>query len=76
MEWIYDFVHEVVFYEVYQNPDSDRDYDWVSDRDFAEMVNEVTQHILDVYDGVEDPTWQEEESAHNEILDYIGSYIG
>ena len=75
MEWIYDFVHEAVFYEVYENDDETR-YDWVTDRDFAEIVNEVTQYILDEYDGVEEPTWQQEESAHLAILDYMGSYIG
>mgnify|MGYP000206132021 FL=1 len=75
MEWIYDFVHEAVFYEVYENDDETR-YDWVTDRDFAEIVNEVTQYILDEYNGVEEPTWQQEESAHLDILDYMGSYIG
>jgi len=75
MEWIYDFVHEAVFYEVYENDDETL-YDWVTDRDFAEIVNEVTQYILDEYNGVEEPTWQQEESAHLDILDYMGSYIG
>ena len=37
MEWIYDFVHEVVFYEVYES-DMAEDYEWVTDRDFAEIV--------------------------------------
>ncbi|MCP4586187.1 hypothetical protein [Pseudoalteromonas sp.] len=74
MEWIYDFVHEAVFYEVYENDDETR-YDWVTDRDFAEIVNEVTQYILDEYKGVEIPTWQQEEAAHLDILDYMGSYI-
>ncbi len=75
MEWIYDFVHEAVFYEVYENDDETM-YDWVTDRDFAEIVNEVTQYILDEYNGVEIPTWQQEEAAHLDILDYMGSYIG
>jgi hypothetical protein len=75
MEWIYDFVHEAVFYEVYENDDETR-YAWVTHRDFAEIVNEVTQYILDEYNGVEEPTWQQEESAHLDILDYMGSYIG
>lgn len=74
MEWIYDFVHEVVFYEVYQ--DEHGSYDWVTDRDFAEIVNEVTEHILNEYGNVETPTWQQEEAAHLEILDYMSSYIG
>lgn len=75
MEWIYDFVHEAVFYEVYENDDETR-YNWVTDRDFAEIVNEVTQYILDEYNGVEEPTWQQEESAHLDILDYMSSFIG
>ena len=56
MEWIYDFVHEVVFYEVYES-DMAEDYEWVTDRDFAEIVNEVTEAVLDEYGNVSDPDW-------------------
>jgi deoxyribodipyrimidine photolyase-like uncharacterized protein len=74
MDWIYDFTHEVVFYEIYE--DRPEDYTWVSDRDFAEIVNEVTEHIIDKYGHIDEPDWRVEEEAHIEILDYMGSYIG
>lgn len=74
MEWIYDFVHEVVFYEVYEDrPDV---YDWVDDRDFAEIVNEVTEAVIEEYGHIEDPDWRDEESAHLFIIDYMGTHIG
>jgi hypothetical protein len=73
MDWIYDFVHEVVFHEVYN--ERPEDYEWVTDRDFAEIVNEVTEYILDEYGSIEDPTWQQEEEAHLAILDYMSSNI-
>lgn len=75
MEWIYDFVHEAVFYEVYEG-DMAEDYEWVTDRDFAEIVNEVTQAVLDEYGNVSDPDWRIEEDAHLFILDYMSSHIG
>ena len=75
MEWIYDFVHEVVFYEVYES-DMAEDYEWVTDRDFAEIVNEVTEAVLDEYGNVSDPDWRIEEEAHLFILDYMSSHIG
>ena len=53
MDWIYDFVHEVVFHEVYN--ERPEDYEWVTDRDFAEIVNEVknldtVQDLILAYD--------------------------
>lgn len=73
MEWIYDFVHEAVFYEVYE--DRPEQYNWVKDRDFAEIVAEVTEYIIDEYGHIDDPDWRDEESAHLAILDYMGTYI-
>ena len=37
------------------------DYEWVTDRDFAEIVNEVTEAVLDEYGNVSDPDWRIEE---------------
>ena len=77
-DWIYDLVEEALYYEVYQNPDNrEGEYDWVTDRDFDNAVEDCSQFLID-HKGLTEtnPSWQEEEMAHLMVLEWMGSYFG
>jgi len=76
--WIYDLVEEALFYEIYENPDNSLgEYEWVTDRIFDSAIEDCAEYIMNGDNSLPmvNPSWQDEESAHHIVLDWMGSYF-